>query len=178
MENLKEGGIDVETLEILKNPMVLTWAKKFGCENIKANGELKKQGETFGFVSKENSVGFIDESFVKMLVTNVKINGDAHTRIGLKQLQDVMRTMSNDIIESSTLHIREESGKPCFIEIKDDKSGITDVVIVAPRSQTDKVEQKAKEKAQKEKVKPTKPTKDDDEEDIDSDDEEVDETDE
>ena len=169
--------IDIKTLEILQNSNVINWTRRFGCDNIKANGELKKQGETFGFVSKDNSVGFIDESFVKMLVTNVKINGTAHTRIGLKQLQDVMRTMDKDTIEKSTLHIREESGKPCFIEIKDDKSSVTDIIIVAPRSQTDKIEQKAKEKAQKEqKVKPKdKPTKDDDEEDVD---EEVDETDE
>jgi len=155
MENLKEG-IDVETLDILRNGQVINWCRKFGCDNIKANGELKKQGETFGFVSKDNSVGFIDESFVKMLVTNVKIQGDAHTRIGLKQLQDVMRTMDKDTIEKSTLHIREESGKPCFIEIKDDKSGITDVVIVAPKSQCDAIEKKAKETKGKTKPKEDK----------------------
>jgi len=163
MENLKGDKVDLETLEILKNPMVLNWARKFGCANLKANGELKKQGDSFGFDSKDNSVAFIDDSFIKMLVTNVKIRGNAHTRIGMKQLQDVMKSMDNDTIEKSTLHIVEESGKPCFIEIKDDKSGMTDIVVVAPRSQTDAVEKKAKEKASKEKAK-EKPKVDDDEE--------------
>ena len=165
--------IDMETLEILKNPMVLNWARKFGCDNIKANGDLKKFGETLGFVSKKNSVGFIDKDFVKMLVTNVKIEKSAHTKIGMKQIAEVMRSMGKDEIEKGTLFIQSESGKPCFVEIRDDKSGTTDIITIAPRSTTDEVEsKKAKEKQQEKQAKQPKKETDDKESD-----EETDETD-
>jgi len=154
--------MDTKTLEILQNGNVISWAKKFGADSIKANGDLKKMGETLGFETSENSIGMVEKSNIKMLVTDSKIVVGTQTLISLSQISEVMKSIGN--LDKAVLVIRADKDTPSFIKITKE-NGKTDLVIIAPKVEEDVKKAKKDDKKPKQPKEQPKVESDDEDED-------------
>lgn len=127
--------INLETLKILRNNLVINWVRKFNCENVKANGDLKEMGKNLGFETKEMSVGFLEPTNVKCFVTDAKVTLKAHTLISLSQIAEVIRTLDKESLENATLIVGDVAEKPVLVRIN--KKEQNDLFVIAPKSTSD-----------------------------------------
>jgi hypothetical protein len=158
------GTIDTKTLEVINNPTLLNWALKIGVGNIKANGDLKELANKIGLDTSNNSVGLMEQSNVKMLLTDTKPISKPHTKIALSQLMEVSKSLPNGLSKNAVLFIQEESEKPVFV-----LAG-KDTIAIAPR--VDEQEDKPKKAKQTKSKKADEEDNEEDDEDKDFDDEE------
>ena len=87
-----------------------------------------------------DSIMIMDSGFVKALITDAKFSGKVHSTYDIGQLREVLA-----LIKEGTLVVSDNSQTPCIIETE------SDVVILAPKVDTDRVEETEKAKKPEEK---------------------------
>jgi len=102
---------------------VINWARKFEIGDLKANNELKEMVEKLGLKANGDSIGLMDTSNVKMLITNSSLTAKAHTTLKLEQIDKVIRALGNE----GDLIITSKPNEPVIISKENG-----DKIVIAP----------------------------------------------
>ena len=127
---------------ILSNISLLKWVRQFSADNL--SEDVTKIADNFKDYIKisQDTIGLMDESNVKMLLTDTKFNGKALAIYSLEHIEQIIKAIG---IEGRLIVVKENF--PCFVE-GNNKEG-SNLIVLAPRLSTDEPTETETKKHQK-----------------------------
>lgn len=128
--NMNENELE-KLKRMLSNVNLLRWTNKHGADKLTT--KVDAIGHTLSLDTNEDSVMLMDTNNVKAIITDSKYDGEVHSRYDIMQLKDIISTLVKDKDIEGTIVISNKPESPMILELG------RDVIILAPRTDTDKM---------------------------------------
>jgi len=125
---------------------LLKWVWKYSADRISKNIDVIKQ--QLDLDNSDNSIIVPDNDKVKAIITDVEYSGKTHSSYDLLQLKEIISALGGK--QEGTLIVSDKPNVPLMIQLGED------MVILAPKIDTDEVKKEAEKEKEKDKKKDKK----------------------